>query len=106
MKATQDNTRKVVAFRSTTGTAVYQTVIWPDNSISCDCPGWVLKRKNKPRHCKHIDMVTGKRPMENRFDIGEYINSRTATTETESRRGRSVNRRATRHIELKGDDDE
>lgn len=101
-QATQDNTRKVIAFRSSSGSAVYETVIWKDGTHSCNCPGWVLKRKDKPRHCKHIDMIAGRRPMENRFDIGEYINETAVTravTRHEPVRGRVIERRVTRHIE-------
>lgn len=35
--------------------AVYEVVLYGDGCASCDCPGWVFKRKDKPRGCKHID---------------------------------------------------
>lgn len=38
---------------------VYQTLLWQDQSTSCDCPGWT-KRVNKQtgqRTCKHVRFV-------------------------------------------------
>lgn len=41
-------------FPSSSSSTIYHTH-WNDNdSMSCDCPGWVVKKLNKPRICKHI----------------------------------------------------
>lgn len=35
----------------------YVIVLYADGCASCDCPGWVYKRPNKDRGCKHIDSM-------------------------------------------------
>lgn len=32
----------------------YKVVKWNDGSLTCDCPGWVYKKADKPRDCKHV----------------------------------------------------
>ena len=38
---------------STHGAAIYETVLYRDGSLSCNCPGWVYPRKGRPRACRH-----------------------------------------------------
>ena len=40
-----------------TGSRDYETVIWSDGSISCNCPGWIFKRAGRDRTCKHTRQV-------------------------------------------------
>lgn len=60
---------------------VYQTLLYVDGSTSCDCPGWVFKRKGTQdgaRTCKHtrfVDMGTADTHATGRKDYG---NRRTA----------------------------
>ena len=35
---------------------VYQTLVYNDGSLSCDCRGWTFKR-NGPRTCRHVRLV-------------------------------------------------
>lgn len=35
---------------------IYQTLIYDNGSLSCDCPGWRFKR-NALRTCKHVRLV-------------------------------------------------
>lgn len=37
---------------SSNGHTKYCTVLWDDNTYSCNCPGWAFKR-NGNRACKH-----------------------------------------------------
>jgi hypothetical protein len=38
---------------STHGAALYETVLYADGSLSCNCPGWVYPRNGRPRACRH-----------------------------------------------------
>lgn len=35
----------------------YVAQINNDESVSCNCPGWVIKRAGKPRQCKHTRRI-------------------------------------------------
>ena len=35
----------------------YTTQINSDGSVTCDCPGWVFKKKGKERGCSHTILV-------------------------------------------------
>lgn len=38
--------------------AVYSTLLRADNTITCNCPGWVFKKKgHKERFCKHTEKI-------------------------------------------------
>lgn len=37
----------------------YETILRADGTLECDCPGWIFKRPNKPRNCKHVERVRG-----------------------------------------------
>lgn len=39
---------------STHGAAVYETLLYADGQLSCNCPAWVYVRKGRPRGCRHI----------------------------------------------------
>ena len=32
----------------------YETVLWSDGDLSCDCRGWTIKRAGTERTCKHV----------------------------------------------------
>lgn len=38
---------------STHGAAVYETLLYADGQLSCNCPAWVYVRKGRPRGCRH-----------------------------------------------------
>jgi hypothetical protein len=47
--------------------AQYQTLLWEDGSLSCNCPGWIFPKKNaktgeKIRSCKHTKQVLESSP--------------------------------------------
>jgi hypothetical protein len=45
---------KKYMFPSSSAPGVAYTVFqYDDGSTSCDCPGWINKKKDKPRGCKH-----------------------------------------------------
>lgn len=51
-------------WESSNGLTVYTTVTWnhPHNDekrVSCNCPGWTIKKPGKPRRCKHTDDMMG-----------------------------------------------
>jgi hypothetical protein len=52
---------RVFVFRSDSNPSrTYQTLQYADGSTSCECKGWVFKRRNTPdgqRSCKHTRMV-------------------------------------------------
>jgi hypothetical protein len=35
---------------------LYETLVYTDGSMSCDCKGWTMKRGDT-RHCKHTRMI-------------------------------------------------
>lgn len=51
-------------WESSNGVTVYTTVKWHDPTtqekrVSCNCPGWAMKKKDGPRRCKHTDDMMG-----------------------------------------------
>lgn len=36
---------------------LYQTLVYDDNTTSCDCPGWRFRRRGGDRQCKHTRLV-------------------------------------------------
>jgi hypothetical protein len=39
---------------SSNGVTQYATILWSDETISCNCPGWAVKKKGKDyRECRH-----------------------------------------------------
>lgn len=52
-------TRKLIGatvrqYQSSKGSVTYTTILMPDGSTSCDCPGWTFKRSDAAlRGCKH-----------------------------------------------------
>lgn len=44
-------------FKSSSSSKIYRTVLNDDDHLSCDCPGWCVKKPGKPRTCKHTDKV-------------------------------------------------
>lgn len=45
------------AFKSSSSPKTYRTLVNANGLLSCDCPGWTVKRANQPRHCKHTKQV-------------------------------------------------
>lgn len=50
--------------------AQYQTLLWEDGSLSCNCHGWIFPRKDaktgeKVRSCKHTKQVLESSPSAN-----------------------------------------
>lgn len=43
--------------RSRHGAAVYETLLYADGRLSCNCPAWVYARKGRPRGCRHTHAV-------------------------------------------------
>lgn len=41
------------AFASSHGTTTYETLLYADGTLSCNCPGWINKRPGRPRGCRH-----------------------------------------------------
>ena len=57
MSRTPERGREVMAAwatPSTHGAAVYETLLYADGQLSCNCPAWVYVRKGRPRGCRHI----------------------------------------------------
>ena len=51
-------------WESSNGLSQYATVQWVDPAsgekrVSCNCPGWAIKRKGRLRSCKHTDDMMG-----------------------------------------------
>jgi hypothetical protein len=55
---------EVARWESSNGMTVYTTVKWRDPitgelRTSCNCPGWVMKRRDRRRRCCHTDDMEG-----------------------------------------------
>ena len=50
------------AFPSSKGTTTYEVVRQSDGSLTCNCPGWVFKKKDAIRECKHTRLVQAGNP--------------------------------------------
>lgn len=48
---------KEFKFPSSSSPKVYTTLINDNGLLSCDCPGWTVKKLNKVRECKHTKKV-------------------------------------------------
>jgi hypothetical protein len=35
------------------GAAIYETLLYADGQLSCDCPAWIFVRRGRPRGCRH-----------------------------------------------------
>ncbi len=51
-------------WESSNGVTTYTTVKWRDPStgeerVSCNCPGWAMKKSGRLRRCKHTDDMMG-----------------------------------------------
>lgn len=44
-------------FPSSSSDKIYHTLINDNGLLSCDCPGWTVKKLNRPRFCKHCQKV-------------------------------------------------
>ena len=46
---------------SSSSSKVYETVAYADDfTTSCNCPGWIYKRPNQPRGCRHTHALEAK----------------------------------------------
>jgi hypothetical protein len=57
-------------FPSSSSEKVYTAVVHVDGKTMCDCPGWTIKRSDRPRLCKHTRAMIGPRPSEVK---GEFV---------------------------------
>lgn len=60
MNAKQDIAALYVWESSSTPGKTYQTLQYVDGSLSCDCPGWIFRKKTTAsgtRTCKHVREV-------------------------------------------------
>jgi hypothetical protein len=39
------------------GAAVYETLLYADGRLSCNCPGWFFAKRGRPRGCRHTRAV-------------------------------------------------
>lgn len=42
---------------SSRGSTTYETVLWASGELTCDCPGWVNKKRDQPRGCRHTKEI-------------------------------------------------
>ena len=45
------------AFASSSGATVYETVLTEEGELKCNCPGYVFKRKDEERRCRHTRLL-------------------------------------------------
>ena len=45
------------AFASSSGATVYETVLTEEGELKCNCPGYVFKRKDEERKCRHTRLL-------------------------------------------------
>lgn len=45
------------AFPSSSGSTTYETVLEEDSTLSCNCPGFIFKKKGQARGCKHTRQI-------------------------------------------------
>src|SRR6266576_4515258 len=48
-------------FESDTSNATYTTRVMLDGKLMCDCRGWTIRKRDRPRECKHTREVAGDR---------------------------------------------
>jgi hypothetical protein len=54
----------VQMIKSSNGVTPYTISKWSDDELTCNCPGWTIKKKDKmtgeykPRTCSHIKKIT------------------------------------------------
>jgi ATP-dependent DNA ligase len=48
----------------------YTTVVNDDGKLTCDCPGWTVRRGDQPRQCKHTKSLAKDKPIAVK---GEYV---------------------------------
>ena len=70
---------QVATFPSSGGDRMYAVLLRDDGRLSCDCPGWTVKRAGKPRACKHTNLVAPKYQSVTQRDDGQYIGASAPT---------------------------
>jgi hypothetical protein len=45
------------AFPSSSGSTTYETVLDEEGMLSCNCPGFIFKKKGQARGCKHTRQI-------------------------------------------------
>ena len=45
------------AFPSSSGSTVYETTLDEEGDLSCNCPGFIFKKKGQERSCKHTRQI-------------------------------------------------
>lgn len=51
----------------------YQTKVWWDGTVSCNCPRWIFKRAGQDRNCPHCEDVRA-----SMADLANSLNSKVA----------------------------
>lgn len=86
-------------WESSNGTTQYTTVKWTDPEtgdarVSCNCPGWAIRKPGKPRRCKHTDDMMGiktcRATRASRVEITTRTQAREAIPEFEGRELRGI----------------
>ncbi len=49
---TRGRSKGIWRFPSTSNKGTYETIIWADQTVTCNCPGWIYWR-----HCRHVDTI-------------------------------------------------
>jgi len=57
-------------FESSSSNAIYTTRVMLDGKLTCDCRGWTIRKRDRPRECKHTREVVGERVT---VAIGEFL---------------------------------
>lgn len=45
------------AFPSSSGSTTYETTLDDEGTLSCNCPGFIFKKKGQERSCKHTRQI-------------------------------------------------
>ena len=87
---------EAIHWESSNGITNYTTVKWEhpvtkDKRCSCNCPGWAMKKKGKPRQCKHTkDMMEIKDCKAKKVETVSINNIREAEEHVEKFNGREL----------------
>ena len=53
---TQKKIAKAWKFESSSGSKLYETLLYSDGSTSCDCPGWTRRSERSCKHTRSVQM--------------------------------------------------
>jgi hypothetical protein len=67
---------QVIAFKSKSNPAnSYETIVYEDGNLSCNCPGWTRRTPKGIRECKHTHIVDQMRSMDPCNTTGAVVHS-------------------------------